>query len=112
MIIDNFSRYTWVLFLSHKNNAFDMFVELFNKIIKEKKCDILYIRSDHGMEFENQKLKSFYSKNGINHNFSALRTSHQNRVVERKLKWHKPCFVKATSQNIFGWKLLTPHAMC
>ena len=36
VLIDDFSRYTWVLFLSHKDDAFDMFVDLFNKITKEK----------------------------------------------------------------------------
>ena len=35
VVIDDFSRYTWILFLSHKDDAFDMFVDLFNKIIKK-----------------------------------------------------------------------------
>ena len=35
VIIDDYSRFTWVLYLAHKDEAFDMFVDLFNKIISE-----------------------------------------------------------------------------
>ena len=46
-----------------------MFINLFNKIIREKECNVLNIRSDYEIKFENHKFKNFYSKIGINHNF-------------------------------------------
>ena len=32
VIVDDFSRYTWVLFLAHKNDAFHEFLKLCRKI--------------------------------------------------------------------------------
>ena len=50
----------------------------------EKSSKIVSIRSDHGGEFQNEKFEHFCEKHGINQNFAALRTPHQNGVVERK----------------------------
>jgi len=44
----------------------------------------VFIRSDHGREFQNEKFEHFCEKHGINHNFFAPRTPQQNGVVERK----------------------------
>ena len=68
VIVDNFSRYTWVLFLSQNEKGFT----------------ITCIRSDHGREFENTNFDEYCNKHGINHKFSAPRTPQQNGVVERK----------------------------
>ena len=84
VIVDDFSRYTWVLFLAHKNNVFHEFSKLCRKIQNEKGFTISCIRSDHGREFENVEFESFCDEQGIEHTFSALRTPQQNGVVERK----------------------------
>ena len=36
VLIDDYSRYTWVYFLSHKNDAFKAF-KIFSKRVKKKK---------------------------------------------------------------------------
>jgi len=46
----------------------------------------VFIRSDHGGEFQNEKFEHFCEKHGINHNFSAPRTPQRKDVVERKNK--------------------------
>ena len=78
VIVDDFSRYTWTLFLAAKNDTFHAFKRL------AKSSKIMSIWSDHGGEFQNEKFEHFCEKHGINHNFSAPRTSQQNGVVERK----------------------------
>lgn len=75
MIIDNFSRFTWMLFLAHKNEAFDAFSKLFKKIINEKRLNVLKIRNDYDIEFENHDFATFYFENSIEHNFVAPRTT-------------------------------------
>ena len=80
----DFSRYTWVLFLAHKNDVFHEFSKLCRKIQNEKGFIISCIRSDHGKEFENVNFESFCDEHGIEHNFSAPRTPQQNGVVEKK----------------------------
>ena len=47
VIVDDFSRYTWVLFLAHKNDVFHEFSKLCRKIQNEKGFTISCIRSDH-----------------------------------------------------------------
>ena len=72
--------------------SFQNFVTRFKM---KKGFTITCIRSDHGREFENIDFEDYCNKHGINHNFSALRTPHQNGVVEGKIeffkKWLKPC---------------------
>ena len=84
VIVDDFSRFTWVLFLTHKNEAFDAFLKFHKKVSNQKGFSIIAIRSDHGTEFENQFFENFCTEHGIDHNFSAPRTPQQNGVVERK----------------------------
>ena len=74
VIVDDFSRYTWVLFLAHKNDVFHEFSKLCRKIQNEKGFTIYCIRSDHGREFENVEFESFCDEQGIEHTFSAPRT--------------------------------------
>ena len=74
IIIDEFSRYTWVLFLAHKNNVFHEFSKLCRKIQNEKGFIISYIRSDQGREFENVEFEGFCDEHVIKHKFSAPRT--------------------------------------
>ena len=82
--MDDFSRFTWVSFLAHKDETFSSFIKLFKRIMNKKNSTIVSIRSDHGSEFQNQKFEKFYNENGISHNFSAPRILQQNEVLERK----------------------------
>ncbi|GJU93765.1 retrovirus-related pol polyprotein from transposon TNT 1-94 [Tanacetum coccineum] len=85
VIVDDYSRYTWIRFLKHKNEAFDHFEILSKKIQKQKGSPIISIRLDHGREFDNEvQFGAFCDANGITHNFSAPRTPQSNGVVERK----------------------------
>ena len=84
VIVDDFSRYTWVLFLSQKNEAFYEFSKSCNKVQNENGFAITCIRSDHRRKFENINFEYYCNEHGIDHNFSALRTPQQNRVVEKK----------------------------
>ena len=82
--MDDFSRYTWVLFLSQKNEVFYEYSKFCNKVQNEKGFVITCIRSDHGKEFENIDFEGYCNENCINHNFFTPRTSQQNGVVKRK----------------------------
>ena len=84
VIVDDFSRFTWTLFLSHKSDTFNAFKRFAKVVQNEKGTTIVSLRSDHGKEFENEDFSCYCFENGINHNFSAPRTPQQNGVVERK----------------------------
>ena len=72
VIDDDYTRYTWVFFLSSKNEALDMFIPFCKIVQNEKGHSISSIRSDHGKEFENLGFDAFCGENGISYNFSAL----------------------------------------
>ena len=74
VLVDDFSRYTWVYFLAHKNDAFKAFENFTKRVQNEKGFCISSIRSDHGTEIENEFFKIFCNKNGISHTFSSLGT--------------------------------------
>ena len=84
VIVDDYSRFPWTLFLTHKRDVFYAFQKLVTLIQNKKNLNIASIRSDYGGEFENKDFELFCDENGIEHNFSAPRTPQQNEVVETK----------------------------
>ncbi|CAN0917421.1 Retrovirus-related Pol polyprotein from transposon TNT 1-94 [Linum grandiflorum] len=84
VLVDDFSRFSWVYFLTSKDEAFHKF-KAFAKIIQnEKQISIIKIRSDNGGEFVSQDFRNFCEDLGIDHQLSTPRTPQQNGVVERK----------------------------
>ena len=84
VVVDDFSRFTWINFIREKSDVFEVCKELCKRIQREKEGCIVRIRSDHGKEFENSKFDEFCSSEGITHEFSSPITPQQNGVVERK----------------------------
>ncbi|KAG7544170.1 Zinc finger CCHC-type [Arabidopsis thaliana x Arabidopsis arenosa] len=83
VLVDDFSRYTWVHFLREKSEAVESFKILALQLQNEKE-NIIQIRSDHGGEFQNEIFEKFCQSQGIRHQYSVPRTPQQNGVVERK----------------------------
>ena len=54
VLVDDFSRFTWTYFLSHKSDAFSVFKKFANQVQNEKDQKIVSIKSDHGGEFQNE----------------------------------------------------------
>ncbi|XP_021734165.1 uncharacterized protein LOC110700891 [Chenopodium quinoa] len=84
VIVDDFSRYTWVFFLVSKDDTFDQFVAFVKKEQRRTGHQLVHLRSNHGTDFENSKFDEFCEEHGMDHNFSASKTPQQNGVVERK----------------------------
>jgi len=62
VIVDDYSRWTWVKFLRSKDNPFDLFSNFCTQIQSEKEMKILKVSSDHGGEFENEPFETFCEK--------------------------------------------------
>ncbi|KAM7466521.1 hypothetical protein LguiB_014083 [Lonicera macranthoides] len=84
VIVDDFSRFTWIAFLKEKSETFLNFHKIALKLQNEKDTAITKIRSDRGGEFKDTGIIEFCAGNGISHEFSAPKTPQQNGVVERK----------------------------
>ena len=84
VIVDDYSRYTWVFFLRSKDETQETFITFAKQVQRQFKQDILMIRSDNGSEFKNYTVQDFVENEGIVHQFSAPYTPQQNGVAERK----------------------------
>ena len=71
VIVDDYSKYTWVLFLHSKDETLQMVIDRVKLIELDSKCPVRAIRSDNGTEFRNALLNDFCA-------------DQQNEVVERK----------------------------
>ncbi|KAI3773997.1 hypothetical protein L1987_48538 [Smallanthus sonchifolius] len=84
VIIDDFSRFSWVHFLGTKDETADILQYLILSLESLCKLKVRRIRSDNGTEFKNNLMELFCLKKGICHEFSAPYMPQQNGVAERK----------------------------
>ncbi|GJY79955.1 retrovirus-related pol polyprotein from transposon TNT 1-94 [Tanacetum coccineum] len=84
VIVDDYSRFTWVKFLRSKDEAPDFIIKFLKMIQLRLKVPVRRIRTDNGTEFVNQTLREYYEKVGISHKTSVARSPQQNGVVERR----------------------------
>ena len=74
VVVDDFTRYTWVVLLRDKAEAPEKMIHLCKKLQVEKGTVIARIRSDHVREFENTKLATFCNDQGTHQEFSSPKT--------------------------------------
>ena len=84
VIVDDFSRFTWVYFLHDKSEAQDVFKRFAKQAQNLYDLTIKRVRSDNGGEFKNTQVEEFLDEEGIKHEFSAPYDPPQNSIVERK----------------------------
>jgi transposase InsO family protein len=84
VIVDDYSRYSWVFFLESKDVVFEHFWSLALRLNNEHPNYLKAIRSDNGTEFRNAAFDEFCQEHGIDQQFSAPCVPQQNGVMERK----------------------------
>nr|GEX42156.1 ribonuclease H-like domain-containing protein [Tanacetum cinerariifolium] len=84
IIVDDYSRFTWVKFLRSKDEAQDFIIKFLKMIQVRLKVPVHRIRTDNGTEFVNQALREYYEEVGISHETSVARSLQQNGVIERR----------------------------
>ncbi|GKA81406.1 retrovirus-related pol polyprotein from transposon TNT 1-94 [Tanacetum coccineum] len=57
VIVDDYSRFTWVYFLRTKDEAPDMIIDFVNQVQRNLKDLIMTIRTDNETKFKNEKLR-------------------------------------------------------
>jgi hypothetical protein len=94
VIVDDYSRWTWVKFLKHKDESHFVFSTFCSQVQTKMNYKIVRVRSYHGGEFENKHFENLFDVNGISHDFSCPITPEKNGVVESKIglckKWLTP----------------------
>ncbi|GJR32230.1 integrase, catalytic region, zinc finger, CCHC-type containing protein [Tanacetum coccineum] len=83
VIVDDYSRFTWVKCLRSKDKAPAFIINFLKMIQVRLKETVRRIETDNGTEFFNQTLREYYEKVGISHETSIDRSLQQNSIVER-----------------------------
>ncbi|GKD95588.1 retrovirus-related pol polyprotein from transposon TNT 1-94 [Tanacetum coccineum] len=84
VIVDDYSRFTWVKFLRSMDKAPDAIFKCIKNIQVCLNAIVHNVRTDNGTEFVNQTLREFYENVSISHQTSVARTPQQNGVIERR----------------------------
>nr|GEV45350.1 hypothetical protein [Tanacetum cinerariifolium] len=84
VIVDEYSRYTWVFCLKKKSDAADCIMSFFRQMKNLNDTKVKRLRSDNGTKFKNHTLEAFCDEKGISQNFSSPCTPEQNGVAERR----------------------------
>ncbi|GJV37796.1 retrovirus-related pol polyprotein from transposon TNT 1-94 [Tanacetum coccineum] len=84
VIVDEYSRYTWVHFLRKKSQAPKVIMSFIRMVENQNDVKVKQIRTDNETEFRNHELESFCDEKRISQNFSSPYTPEQNGVAERK----------------------------
>nr|GFA70102.1 hypothetical protein [Tanacetum cinerariifolium] len=82
-IPNDYSRYTWTLFLRSKDETPEVLKEFLMMIQRNLQASVITIRIDRGTEFLNKTLNAFFKEEGIEHQTLTARTPEQNGVVKR-----------------------------
>ena len=87
MIVDDFTRYTWVFFLVDKSDVFAIFKTFIKRIHNEFETTIKKVRCDNRSEFKNTRVDDLCDEFGIRHQFLVKYTPQSNGLVKRKNIW-------------------------
>ena len=109
VIVDEFTRYTWVYFLHTKSETASILIDHVKQLDKLVKDSVKIIRIDNGTEFKNMIMEEFCKDQGKNRNFLLLELHSKMELLkgrrELSLKLHVQCLMKQSFQPISGLKL-------
>ncbi|GJZ64961.1 retrovirus-related pol polyprotein from transposon TNT 1-94 [Tanacetum coccineum] len=84
VIVDDYSRFTWVKFLRSKDETPAFVINLLKQLQVGLNKTVRFVRTDNGTEFVNKDLTDYYESVGITHEKTVPRTPQQNGIVERR----------------------------
>ncbi|GJT97104.1 retrovirus-related pol polyprotein from transposon TNT 1-94 [Tanacetum coccineum] len=85
VIVDDYSRFTWVKFLRSKDETPAFVINLLKQLQVGLNKTVQFVRTDNGTEFVNKLFDlNYYESVGITHEKTVPRTPQQNGVLERR----------------------------
>jgi transposase InsO family protein len=95
VIVDDYSRFTWVYFLRDKSNVFETFKSFAILAQNQFEFDIKKVRSDNGSKFKNARIDEYCDDKGIKHEFSSKYNRNKMEllkgIIELSLIWLGLC---------------------
>nr|GEW02166.1 hypothetical protein [Tanacetum cinerariifolium] len=86
VVIDDYSRFTWVFFLSTKDETSGILKSFITRIENLVDHKVKVIRCDNGTEFKNKDMNQFCEMKGIMRQYSVARTPQQNGLAKKRNK--------------------------
>jgi transposase InsO family protein len=84
VLVDDYSRKTWVYLITHKDDAVLRFQEFVVMVERESGRKVKAVRSDNGTEFKGGKFGQYCTNLGIRQQFTSTYSPSSNGVAERK----------------------------
>nr|GEZ08950.1 hypothetical protein [Tanacetum cinerariifolium] len=109
VIVDDYSRITWVKFWRSKDETPEVFIKFLQQIQVGLNKTVRYIHTDNGTEFVNQTLTDYYERIGIFHQKTFPISPQQNDVVERQ---NRTLIEAAQTMLIFSKAPIVFDALC
>nr|GEZ59604.1 hypothetical protein [Tanacetum cinerariifolium] len=69
VVVDDYSRYTWVFFLHSKDEASEAIISFIKKTQVNLQLQVQRVRIDNGVEFKSKTLATFFDEVGISQQF-------------------------------------------
>ena len=67
VIVDDYSRFTWVKFLRSKDETPEIIIKMIKQLQVSLNKTVKFVRTDNSTEFVNHQLTQFYENLGITH---------------------------------------------
>jgi transposase InsO family protein len=100
VIVDEYSRYTWVFFMKDKRKVHEIFKKFATRAQSEFEVKIKRVKSDNGIEFKNTNIEEYLDGEGIGHELFIPCTPQQNGIVE----WKNKTLIEATRTMLDEYK--------
>jgi len=84
---DDCTSYRVTYFLKHKSDVFSKFLQFVKMSERQTGNKVCRIRSDRGLEFNNEQFRQYIDKEGIIQEFSSPYTPEQNGRIERENRY-------------------------
>lgn len=94
LVVNDMSRYTWVVLLANKSDTEDAFKKLHASVESKARWKIKTFYTDRGGEFTSMIFLEYCSKRGIKRHLTTPYNPQQNVMVER---WNRSMLVMACS---------------
>ncbi|GJW90788.1 retrovirus-related pol polyprotein from transposon TNT 1-94 [Tanacetum coccineum] len=85
VIVDDYSRYTWTLFLRFKDETPKVLKDFLTMIQRNLQAPVISVRTNKGTEFLNKTLNALFKEEVIEHQTSIPRTPEQNDIWDTPL---------------------------
>nr|GEZ91153.1 hypothetical protein [Tanacetum cinerariifolium] len=103
VIVDDYSRFTWVRFLKTKDESHETIIKCIKNIQVRLNATVYNVQTYNGTEVVNQTLREFYENVVISHQASIARTPQQNGTLrefyENVVISHQASIARTPQQN-------------